>query len=159
MAVANVVVIPDGSWPAADAVAEVAGRGVPVFSPELADVPADLPANLADSRRVALLAQWVKRNLPTGAVVWVAHGDTARLLPGLSFAQRAAHRTVVGYVLVDAVSPAPSLEWPDAPVTWIRTSQAADEVGQGALSAELRGFRVVATDDLAGVIQTVATIG
>lgn len=159
MAVANVVVLPDGSWPSKDALDDVTGRGVPVFSPELADLPADLPPPLADSRRVALIAQWVKRNVPIGAVVWVAHGDTARLLPGLAFAQRAAHRTVVGYVLVDAVSPAPSLEWPDAPVTWIRTSEAADEVGQGALSAELRGFRVSATADLAGVIQTVATIG
>lgn len=158
MAVANVVLIPDGSWLRTGLAAALKARGVPSFCPTPDEPAADLPPNLADSRRVALLAQWSKRELPTGPVVWVAHGESARLLPGLAFAQRAAHRTIVGYVLVDANSPAPSLEWPDAPVTWISTDAAPDWITEGALSAELRGFRVVATDDVAREIDDVAAI-
>lgn len=158
MAVANVVLIPDETWLRAALAAALEAWGVPSFCPALDEPPADLPTNLADSRRVALLAQWAKRELPEGPVVWVAHGQTARLLPGLAFAQRAAHRTIVGYVLVDAISPAPSLEWPDAPVTWVCTDAAPDGIAEGALSAELRGFRVVATDDVVGVIGDVAAI-
>ena len=158
MAVANVVLMSDELWSRAKVAAAVAARGVPTFCPAPPDPPADMPPNLADSRRVALLAQWANRELPAGPVVWVAHGQSARLLPGLAFAQRAAHRTIVGYVLVDAPSPAPSLEWPDAPVTWVHTASAPDAVAKGALSAELRGFRVVGTDDVGGVVSDVATI-
>ena len=102
----------------------------------------------------------------------VAAGGSARLLPALATALRAAHRLVTAYVLVDATIPAParrpgnSLARCPGVVGAHRpaggSSASASESGaradaderlaRRAVAARLRGFEVVETSDVAGVV-------
>ncbi len=143
MAIAGVVLLA----PDADAwrglAAELVGRGLRVLVPPRADVPADLPPLLVDTRRVAAAATWLRSQDAAGPIVVVAVGECGRLLPALSLSQRAAGRLITGYVLVDSRSPAPAMDWPDAPVTWVATGVGEGAQADGALPARLRGFEVV----------------
>jgi hypothetical protein len=79
----------------------------------------------------------------------VAHGGAGRMVTALGFSQKASRRRVVGYALVEAEFPKPGVQdWPDAPVTYIGSSQAA--------LAELRGWEVKAGDDIAADLRAVA---
>lgn len=53
---------------------------------------------------------------PHPPLVIVALGSSALLLPAVALAQRAAHRRVAQYVLVDPVLPDATDSWPDARV-------------------------------------------
>lgn len=153
----HVILLPDEGWDRQRLAAELVGRGLAAFVPELPDVPRDLPPRLVDARRVALTALWLNDHRVPGPVVLVAHGDAARLLPALSLSQRSAHRLVTGYVILDApATPAPSLEWPDAPVWWVASAAADAAVVEGALSARLRGFHVLEGVEEAAAVATAA---
>lgn len=155
---AHVVLLPDTTWDQAPLAAEVVGHGVDAFVPVLSEIPDDLPPPLADARRVAMIAMWLNDHAVPAPIVLVAHGDCARLLPALSLAQRSAHRLVTGYVILDPpATPAPSLEWPDAPVWWVATATAPQPVIDGALSARLRGFHVMT--EVAPVTAVLAALG
>lgn len=75
----------------------------------------------------------------TPPLLLVLEGERARHAPALGFAQRAARRSVCGYVLIDPTLPAPGSDWPDAPVTVVLT-QASDQTER---DARLRGWEVV----------------
>ncbi len=140
----RVVVLPTLPVAAGGAVAaELVAAGIDCYLPEIEPIAADLPVQLADARRVAYVAKWLAAAEVAPPLLVVALGDTARLLPALSLSQRSAARLVVGYVVIDAASPAPSYEWPDAPVWWVATPEAGEEIVSGALSADLRGFEVL----------------
>ena len=146
MSAVTVVLLPDPSWTDRDQVAaELVGRGVSVHVAPEVEVPAGVPDRVQASRRVALLAMALNSEAVTGPVTLVAHGDTANLLPALGYAQRAAHRLVHSYVLLDSPVPAPAQDWPDAPVWWVtgeRLETTGADVSVTASKARLRGFEV-----------------
>lgn len=151
MSDANVVILPFSCPDPISLQAEVVGLGKPCFLPDLATIPPDLPERIAEARRVALTALWLNAAQVSEPIVVVAFGPDARLLPALALAQRSAHRRVTGYVIVDGDAPAPSNEWPDAPVWWVLTAQAPVELGEKMLTARLRGFEVVEGTALAAI--------
>lgn len=76
-------------------------------------VPLSGPAATLASRTCAAISALA----PASPLVIVAFGSDALLLPAVALAQRAAHRRVVGYLLVEPALPPGSDTWPDAPVT------------------------------------------
>ena len=84
----------------------------------------------------------IHRINPPDPIVFVARGALAEVLPSIAFAQRTAHRTVAGYVLVDPIFPNPAADWPDAPVMVLGSTPFAER------DARLRGwhFQQAATD-------------
>jgi hypothetical protein len=130
--------------------AEVARQLAPlaVATPD-ADPVAAVPAD--DRARRAALGRWVAQvavalaTAPTALVpplCLVVPGDAGMLAPELGASQRAAHRTIAGYLLVDAAVPPPDLavpDWPDAPVVYLASPAAPP----AALAhAELRRWRI-----------------
>lgn len=73
-----------------------------------------------------------------GPYVVIARGAAASEVPALAYALRAARRPAHGYVLVEPALAADRqwVDWPDAPVTVITSS---DDVARGA---RLRGWQV-----------------
>ena len=87
---------------------------------------------------------------PPDPIVFVVRGALAEVLPSIAFAQRTAHRTVAGYVLIDPVFPNPAADWPDAPVMVLGSTQFAER------DARLRGwqFQHTTTDqDVSSCVQ------
>jgi hypothetical protein len=68
-------------------------------------------------------------------MVFVAEEDVAHFLPSVAFAQRTAHRSVAGYVLVNPDLGPPHLDWPDAPVLVLGDTPTAER------DAHLRGWQ------------------
>jgi hypothetical protein len=82
---------------------------------------------------------------PQPPLVIVAEGAQALMLPAIALSQRAAHRRVSEYVLIDPDLPPVTDSWPDAPVTVVSSDESSDASIQG----RLRGWTVLAqpTDD------------
>ena len=76
---------------------------------------------------------------PRPPLVIVAEGALALLLPAVALSQRAAHRRVGEYVLIDPELPPVTDSWPDAPVTVVSSDEASD----ASLQGRLRGWTVV----------------
>ena len=96
---------------------------------------------------VAITASHADRPL-----ILVSTGEANRGLPALGLSQRAARHTVVGYVMVDGPAAGPSraaVDWPDAPVLYIRTPGAEPH---GLASARLRGWSTLAGDPVGAVV-------
>lgn len=88
---------------------------------------------------------------PHAARLLVASGDAAALIAAVGFAQRAGHRAVAGYVLVEGAMPGPGIQdWPDAPVTYVGEREAP--------LAGLRGWDVVSGEDVAAAVDAVARL-
>lgn len=135
----TVVLLPDVLWPERDALAsELVGAGVPVALP--ADPEVDDPV-----RWVASVCRDLLVAPPAPPLLVVAHGWAGAQVPAVAFAQRAAHRAIHGYVLVDAEFPKPQAmggsEWPDAPVTYV-LHQSGAVAEDRSLQARLRGWEV-----------------
>lgn len=77
---------------------------------------------------------------PEGPMTIVAFGEAALMLPAVALAQRAAHRRVREYVLVDPRIPAVSDGWPDAHVTVFSDDDQAE--------ARLRGWAIAPMSSL-----------
>lgn len=148
----SVVVLPFYFPEAGILQAELVGRDIAVYLPEVPDIPADLPERVADARRVAYTAIWLNEAAVAAPIVVACRAEAARLLPALAFSQRSSHRLISGYVIIDGPTPAPAQEWPDAPVWWVLTPQADPQLSEKALTARLRGFEVVETPTPADVI-------
>lgn len=131
--------------------AALAAAGIPVIAlrtrpgPHPGGEPEDERMRLAGwvaDQAVAVTASGVDRGL-----VLLAHGSAIPGLPALSLSQRAARRSVVGYVLVDGHPPRPgtpaTADWPNAPVLYLR-SPGAPPLGLPA--AQTRGWRCVHGD-------------
>jgi hypothetical protein len=131
--------------------------------------PAGMTEALPDAITVAAFADddsWVARTaLAISAevsarrlappVLLVIVGALARHAPALGFAQRAARRSVRGYVLVDPHLPRAGQvsDWPDAPVSVVLSTPDADAV---ARDARLRGWEVF-TGDAAQLVAELAS--
>lgn len=77
---------------------------------------------------------------PTPPLTFVAFGRSALSLPALALSQRAFHRRVASYLLVDPAIPAVTDVWPDAPVSvYLTDGRAAEHTRR---EAELRAWRV-----------------
>lgn len=151
MSDANVVILPFRCPDPTALQAEVVGLDKSCFLPEVAPIPTHLPETIADARRVALTAMWLNAANVAEPIVVVAFGADARLLPAMALAQRSAHRRVTGYVIIDGVAPAPTNDWPDAPVWWVLTPHGPTELAEKALTARLRGFEVIEGHALEGI--------
>lgn len=149
----SVVVLPFDFTDATALQAELVGRGISAYLPEIPEIPADMPERISDARRVAYTAIWLNEATVAAPIVLVCRGDAARLLPALAFSQRSSHRLITGYVIIDGPTPAPAQEWPDAPVWWVLTPHADAELAEKSLTARLRGFHVVETPTPAEVIE------
>ncbi|MDA0564704.1 hypothetical protein LG943_10245 [Streptomonospora sp. S1-112] len=71
-----------------------------------AEVPGD-PAPPYAARHIAGAALAIARLDPPGPLLLAAHGGAGPLLPRVGAAQRAAHRPLAGYLLVDSLLPQP----------------------------------------------------
>lgn len=95
---------------------------------------------------------------PALPLVLVFTGEHAAFAPYIGFAQRAARRSVIAYVLINPQLPKPGVvsDWPDAPVHVVITPDTADHVRALERAAHLRGWPVHTTDP-ADIIQAIVT--
>jgi hypothetical protein len=143
--------LPGQQWSWRDIAAELAAYNHTVRI--VADCPAQTLQGELDVAGlwVAHCALELARDEGRPPVLLVAHGGAGRMLAALGFAQRASRRRVAGYALVDADLPKPGVQdWPDAPVTYIGSREAA--------MAGLRGWDVLDGPDLAGDLRQVASL-
>ena len=133
MTTGTVVSLPDGDGP--DSIARRPGlsSGWPMWEV--------LPGPGPESTRAARICAAINREDPASPITLMAFGPTALLLPSIAVAQRAAHRRVMEYVLVEPEVPPVSEAWPDAPVTVFTDGESSP--------AALRGWTVLPTSDLA----------
>lgn len=106
----------------------------------LEDIPDTTDEGTWVARTAIALTAAVQQSLLTPPLLLVFAGEHARQAPHLGFAQRAARRSVHGYVLIDPELPAPGSvsDWPDAPVTVVLSEPDADI----ERDARLRGWEV-----------------
>ena len=101
----------------------------------LGDITIRVPLVSSAPRSVIVCAQ-IHQYAPPAPLVIVTHGSLVELLPSIALAQRTAHRTIAGYVVIDPVMGAPTLDWPDAPVLVISDDAKVQR------DAALRSWRV-----------------
>ncbi|TDE27664.1 hypothetical protein [Actinomadura sp. 6K520] len=141
--------------------------GLDVVAPDVADT---------GPRYIARASLIIAATDPVAPLVLVAHGAAGPLLPGISLAQRAAHRPVGGYLFVDADLPRPlhlhgegsphdelpmPPDWPEAPCGYLRThpGRAASAKHDEALrEARLRGWPVTEHEPPAAVAQSLSEL-
>lgn len=80
---------------------------------------------------------------PTPPLIIIAAGRAALALPAVARSQRATHRLVLQYLLIDPELPQVSDVWPDARVT-----VACDADSEASLQARLRGWDVMTHEEL-----------
>lgn len=96
-------------------------------------------SELPENQWLAAVALGVARSgAAFDGVHFVALGAAAQRLPALAFAQRAARRPVLSYVCVDALPAGQFVDWPDAPVTLIKTNPLL--LAEVPNTARLRGW-------------------
>ncbi len=99
-------------------------------------------SELPENQWIAAVALGIARSGPAfDGIHLVAVGDSAQRLPAIAFAQRAARRPVLSYVCVDVVPTGQFVDWPDAPVTLIKTNPLM--LAEVANAARLRGWQRV----------------
>lgn len=139
--------LPGEPWSWREIAAELAAYGFDVHIVNDCPSDADNELDLA-GLWVAHCALELARTEGRPPVLLVAHGGAGRMLSALGFSQRAARRRVAGYALVEAELPKAGVQdWPDAPVTYIGSREAA--------LAELRGWDVLPGGDIAADLRTV----
>ncbi|MCU0300199.1 MAG: hypothetical protein MUF35_01165 [Candidatus Nanopelagicales bacterium] len=135
--------------------AALRAASLPTIVPLAGPVPPEPDARTRLAGWVADQAITISGARPSGPLLLVASGAACAALPALGMAQRAARHAVVGYVLVDGTAPEvgrSGQDWPDAPVTVVRSSGAPDP---GDAVARLRGWTVVPGDPVAVVLDLV----
>jgi hypothetical protein len=112
------------------------------MSPYVEPASADDDAPTLRAHWVGHLAVALTASGASEPLLLVLDGAAGALAPALGFAQKAARRSVGGYVLVDAALPsadARTADWPDAPVHYVASPAAHPlDVNQ----ARLRGWHV-----------------
>jgi hypothetical protein len=73
-----------------------------------------------------------------GALIFIATAQTCRDLPVIASAQKAVHRPVISYALIDPDYPVSTDTWPNAPVNAYMTSPESS----GSRTISLRGVEV-----------------
>ena len=106
----------------------------------LEDIPDATDEGAWVARTAIAITAAVQQSLLTPPLLLVFAGEHARQAPHLGFAQRAARRSVHGYVLIDPALPTPGSvsDWPDAPVIVVLS----DSDDPRARDARLRGWEV-----------------
>jgi len=99
-----------------------------------------------DATRAARICANLNASPPDPPLIVVAVGGSARLLPAIALGQRAAHRLVRDYLLIEPELPPVSDGWPDAHVSVFSD---ADQ-----RQARLRGWTV---EPLAALVDWVPT--
>ena len=87
---------------------------------------------------------------PLGPLVVLAPASSVDFLPAVALAQRAAHRRVAAYYLIDPITDPTGPEWPDAPVHLIQLTGTTT-----SRLPELRGWQELklnGIDELAAVL-------
>ena len=126
MAVGTVVMLPGRLDPERSQwIAALRGAGAEVLDLDLA--MAD-PAPISARACVA-----IHEARPAGTLIIVAPPSSAGIVTAVALAQRTAHRTIGGYVLIDPPEDPSGPDWPDAPVQVLGDAQAAHR-------ARLRGW-------------------
>lgn len=142
--------MPGDNWSWGECAAELAAYGYKVT---MVPAPRDKASGDLDlaGMYVAHCALQLSADPVRSPILLVAHGQAGPLVAALGFAQKAARRRVVGYVLVDADLPKAGVQdWPDAPVTYIGTREAS--------LAGLRGWDILPGHDVASELRHVASI-
>lgn len=148
------------------------GYGVNTYVvPPPAPAEPGLDLKTATAHWVAHIALNLTQAQPTKPILLVAHGVAGQLLPAIGFAQKASRRPVAGYVVVDGDLPkVGAADWPDAPVSYIRTTDGAaaaeaaaktlpvagqEQPQDPARVAELRGWTVYDDADPVEVLREI----
>jgi hypothetical protein len=97
----------------------------------LADI---VPSPGPEAALAARMCAAITTLAPAPPLVIVAHGPLALLLPAVALSQRACHRSVARYLLIDPELPTVTDSWPDAPVTIVTDNEWV------ATQARLRGW-------------------
>ncbi|CAB4713153.1 MAG: hypothetical protein F2675_06005 [Actinobacteria bacterium] len=109
----------------------------------------DIPAVSAAPMSVLICAQLHELD-PLGPLVVLAPASSVDFLPAVALAQRAAHRRVAAYYLIDPHTDPTGPEWPDAPVYLIQLTGTTI-----SRLPELRGWQEIRAngiDELAAVL-------
>jgi hypothetical protein len=117
--------------------------------PIRANFDIELP-HISTSPRSVLACAMIHQSAPQAPLVFVVAGNLVELLPSISLAQRAAHRSIAGYVLIDPVIGTSLPDWPDAPVLVITSDSRIQR------EASLRQWRVSAEQDLTAAVSAFA---
>jgi len=120
------------------------------------------PGETLDAR--TSMAHWVAHNAvtltaeqPTKPILLVAFGAAGAMMPAVGFSQKASRRPVSGYVVIDGALPKPgAADWPDAPVTYVRTTSDAGAL-TAAREAVLRGWTVETVSSPATAIREITS--
>jgi len=111
------------------------------------DLPLADPAPLATRACAAIHAL-----SPPGPLIVIAPRASCGILAAIGLAQRRAHRTVLGYLLVDPVEDPTSPDWPDAPVTALDTGLDQDLAHRGRLRGWETGSLSAPSDLVAAIV-------
>lgn len=138
--------------------AELMAYGLNVFLVPAAPEPGEfLDPRTATAHWVAHNAVTLTAEQPTKPILLVASGEAGAMMPAVGFSQKASRRPVSGYVVINGLLPKPgAADWPDAPVTYVRTSDDAVAVA-AAREAELRGWTVETVTSPATAIREIAS--
>ncbi|NQU36014.1 MAG: hypothetical protein HQ526_00275 [Actinobacteria bacterium] len=137
--------------------AELMAYGINVYLVPQAPEPGEtLDARTATAHWVAHNAVTLTAERPNKPILLVATGSAGAMMPAVGFSQKASRRPVSGYVVIDGVLPkAGAADWPDAPVTYVRTT--ADPAAMAAArEAGLRGWTVETVSSPATAIREIA---
>jgi hypothetical protein len=136
--------------------AELMAYGINVYLvPDAPDPGEDLDARTATAHWVAHNAITLTAEQPTKPILLVASGAAGAMMPAVGFSQKASRRPVSGYVVIDGVLPKPgAADWPDAPVTYVRTTSDSGAIA-AAREAALRGWTVETVSSPATAIREI----
>ncbi|NVI88949.1 hypothetical protein [Actinomadura sp. BRA 177] len=137
--------------------------GLDVVAPDVPDA--------TGPRYIARVSLTITATDPVVPLVLVAHGAAGPLLPGLSLAQRAAHRPIAAFVFVDAdlprrgqhdhAAPEDTLptapDWPEAPCGYLRTHSDGTHA-EARREAHLRGWQVIDHEPPSTVAQSLSEL-
>ena len=123
----------------------------------LEDIPDTTDEGTWVARTAIAITAAVQQSLLTPPLLLVFAGEHARQAPHLGFAQRAARRSVHGYVLIDPALPTPGSvsDWPDAPVTVVLSEPDTDI----ERDSRLRGWEVHIGEPVDPVVDIIAGLG
>lgn len=132
----------------ASAAAEISSAATLSLPTPASDDDADWVPRTALAISAALTEALPADRIPALPLVLVFTGDHSALAPFIGFAQRAARRSVVAYVLIDPQLPPPGSvsDWPDAPVHVVVSRDDPDRARAVERAADLRGWPVHTSD-------------
>ena len=103
------------------------------------DIVGGIQRELPEHEWVAQVSLAINRTeRPLETIHLVAFGETVSRLPAVAFSQRAARRRVQSYVCVNHIPQGQFVDWPDAPVTFVKSDSLL--LAEISSTAKLRGW-------------------